>query len=170
MCKKGGAIVAYKARLEKIKAASALCEALWRGARMLAVSSHSGRELQRRLRHAGVDEATAAEAVERLRERGLIREESDAVRLAERCVRKGWGPRRVLSELFAKGYGEAAQKEARTYLESVDFNEVCLDVLKKVRVPERSDRAALQKLQASLLRRGFLPSTIREALQAYFER
>ncbi len=151
--------------LEQFTAASSLCHALERGARMLSASTHSGKELTRKLRLAGETQQDAEQAVAALRERGMINEEQDALRLAERCVKKGWGPRRVLSELYAKGYGESAQTGARAYLETVDFEDVCDKVLAKVRLPAAGDRTALQKLQASLLRRGFLPSTIRECIK-----
>lgn len=71
--------------------------------RLLAITDRSRVELQRRLEGRGYAPSTAAEAVDRLAVRGWV----DDARLAEDLARRrssyGYGRRRVLADLVARG-------------------------------------------------------------------
>ena len=88
---------------------------------------------------------------------------------ARQNLKKGWGPRRIREDLRAKGFGADALEEAMESLAEVDFAHNCADVIRK-KYGETSaelptDRGERQKMTAALMRLGYDPDHIRDALR-----
>ena len=98
-------------------------------------------------------------------EAGYLRENSAALREAERSVAKLRSRRRVEYDLRAKGY-DASDADVQAYLDEVDFEKVCASYLQKQcrhGMPEGDER---KKLYQKMLAQGFAPSEVRAAFEA----
>ncbi len=140
-------------------------EAYRRGERLLAYSANSERVLITKLRSKGVSAEHAREATRMLAERGFIDDRENVLAEAEKCVKKLWGPRRIMAELSAKGYRGEVLNEARAYLEDVDFSESLAVLIEKKyrRILLAGDEKDMEKTVAALVRYGYTP---RESLSA----
>jgi regulatory protein len=83
-----------------------------RAMRMLAARGRSEKDLARRLKDKGVDEANAREAVERLARAGLVDDASFAKHYARQKASSGHGRRRIAMELARQGVNQALTREA----------------------------------------------------------
>ncbi|MCC6969952.1 MAG: RecX family transcriptional regulator, partial [Phycisphaerales bacterium] len=99
-------VAARAARLERVNAAKAMAM------RRLAARARSRAEMAAWLESKGVDEGIAAEAVERLVEVGLIRDEDVAADEIRRAEAKGLSGRAIAERLRERGVerGEAAEQ------------------------------------------------------------
>lgn len=149
---------------EALEAAAQESEALEKGARLLAYGTCSVAGLTQKLRARGFSSDVAAGAAARLNELGYIDEEQDALRLGERCRRKGWGPRRIFACLWEKGYTRESISRVEEAFSDVDFANDCLAVMKARVAACPVDRTGRQKLSAAMVRQGYSPSDIRRAL------
>lgn len=141
-----------------------LCEACRRGENILGYGANSGKRLEMKLRRKGFDAETAGEAVERLTERGYIDEYSDALRAARRSAAGFHGPRLIASQLIAKGYGRDTVEAVLSSMDDIDFTRLCSDFIRKKYDPFPTERKERDKAFATLMRRGYPSSTLREAL------
>lgn len=141
-----------------------LCEALRRGENILGYGANSKKRLEMKLRHKGFDAETAAEAVGILSERGYINEYSDALRDARRSASGFHGPRLIASQLLEKGYSKETVTSVLCSLGDLDFTRLCADFIKKKYDPFPSEKQERDKAFATLMRRGYPSSTVREAL------
>ncbi len=83
-------------------------QALKKAVNLLSYGDNSAAGLYRKLRRHGYNRESAETAVGRMVEKGYIREEEQAYRLAVSCAtHKLWGRRRILSALREKGYAAA---------------------------------------------------------------
>ena len=83
-------------------------QALKKAVSLLSYGDNSATGLYRKLRRHGYNRESAEAAVGRMVEKGYIREEEQAYRLAVSCAtHKLWGRRRILSALREKGYAAA---------------------------------------------------------------
>lgn len=145
-----------------------ICAAYKRGLYILGYGSCSMRAMVSKLVAKGFDKTDASVAVERLESRGLLVEESNARREAERCAAKLWGETRIASHLRSKGYSGESVKDALFALEDngVDFEENCLKLVESKchggALP--SERSELQKLIASVMRYGYSSGEVKHAL------
>ena len=101
-------------------------------------------------------------AVQMLSDAGYLREESAALREAERSVAKHRSRRRVEYDLQAKGY-DARSSQVQCYLDEVDFDEICRIALgQQCRhgIPEGEER---KKLYQKMLAQGFTSAQVKEA-------
>ena len=89
-----------------------ICAAYKRALYILGYGSCSMRAMVSKLVAKGFDKTDASVAVERLESRGLLNEESNARREAERCAAKLWGETRIASHLHSKGYSGESVKDA----------------------------------------------------------
>ena len=145
----------------------ALEQAVERGLRILGCGGISQRALENRLTQKGVKRQLAKEAAERLAQRGYLNENAQALREAERCVGKLWGPRRIEASLRSKGYSSEVVQRAMYALEGegTDFVHLCAERIRgQKQEPPREPRER-QKWMAALSRYGFSGSEIREALR-----
>ena len=150
---------------DKITYASCVCRAYVKGLTSLSYGDQSVRGLTYKLMQKGCAREHAEIAVQMLSDAGYLREESAALREAERSVAKLRSRRRVEYDLQAKGY-DARSADVRAYLDEVDFDEICrLALAQQCRhgIPEGD---ACKKLQQKMLAQGFTAAQVREAFEA----
>lgn len=145
--------------------AAAFTEAVRMGSRMLAFGAQTKHALEMRLHQKGAKREVAREAVAYLTERGYIVEEADAVREAERNVRKLRGRNRIRSILYEKGYDGDAIAAADAYMDGVDFVDVCRVLIRKRYAALAADPAQHKRMAATLMRNGFTMREIRAAME-----
>ena len=149
---------------DKIAYASQVCRAYVRALTSLSYGDQSARGLTYKLVQKGSAREHAEIAVQMLCDAGYLREDSAALREAERSVAKHRSRRRVEYDLQAKGY-DARGEEVQAYLDEVDFGKVCLVALQKQcrhGLPEGEER---KKLYQKMLSQGFTSSQVREAFE-----
>ena len=147
---------------ERIADASGICRAYIKGLTSLSYGDQSAKGLAYKLVQKGCTRAHAAVAVQMLAEAGYLREDSAALREAERSVAKHRSRRRVEYDLVAKGY-DAHSEDVRAYLDEVDFDEVCTLALQaqcRHGLPEGEER---KKLYHKMLAQGFSSVQVRQA-------
>ena len=123
------------------------------------------RGLTYKLVQKGCSKMHAELAVQMLAQAGYLREDSAALREAERSVAKHRSRRRVEYDLQAKGY-DARGAEVQCYLDEVDFDEICLIALRQQcrhGMPEGEQR---KKLYQKMLAQGFTSGQLKEAFAA----
>ena len=150
--------------VDAIEEASALCEAIRRGLRLLCYGAQSERTLCTKLRARGIAPDTAAEAAAYLRTLGLMDECEDARRIVSACRRKHWGMRRILSHLYEKGYPETVLREMQQELEGEDFVSDCVALIRAKYHAVPGERGERQKMIAALTRYGYGMGEIRRAI------
>ena len=137
---------------------------------VLSYSNVSRRALVEKLRfkhRIGRDEAEAA--VEYAVRRGFLDETSKACRIAESAVRsKLWGRRRIISDLYAKGYPKETAEEAAGAIPDGAYDDALKKLIDKKAKTAPQDGAEYNKLISSLIRLGHDPSAIKEALHDRF--
>ena len=148
-----------------LEAAAQSSGAYGRGLNILGYGANSAKTLQRKLVQKGYDADAAQRAVDTLSERGYLQEERDAVRMAGQILRRGRGLRRILQELRAKGYGDAALRAVSEAFGEEDFVALCADVARKKVRCRPTEREEMQKLAAYLQRCGFESADIRQAMR-----
>ena len=160
-----------KELFDKVSEASRLYSAVRRGTNILGYGACSEKGLTRKLIAKGEDPAVVACAVKELVKRGYIDPHADAAREAEKCARKLWGKRRIVAELYKKGYSEDSVKNALYSLEDneVDFVEICAERIRMTVKELPSDPMAKRKLTMGLQRYGFSLAEIKEAMRVAFK-
>ncbi len=128
-----------------------------------AYSPGSYRGLLRKLVQKGFSRAVAEDAVELVRKKGFVDEESIARRRAELLAGKLWGRAKILSKLREEGFDAEAMSAALEYLGEVDFAENCAALIRKKYGDMPNDRREREKLYASLSRMGYSSSDIKKA-------
>ena len=136
-----------------------------RALRLLAVRPRSRRELEVRLRRSGFEPDEVQEELIRLEAVGLIDDEAFARELAEHHVRsRRSGRRAVVGALAAKGVPRSVIEEAVVGLGEAEGDRAlelaCERASRLVGLP--ADKA-FGRLSSLLMRRGYDPSTAREA-------
>ena len=147
---------------DKIAYASQVCRAYVKGLTSLSYGDQSARGLTYKLMQKGCAKEHAEIAVQMLSDAGYLREESAALREAERSVAKHRSRRRVEYDLQAKGY-DARSEDVQAYLDEVDFDQNCLISLQKQcrhGMPEGEER---KKLYQKMLAQGFTSAQVKEA-------
>jgi regulatory protein len=130
--------------------------ALW----LLSRQAMSRAQLRDRLRRKGADDATIAEVLTRLTQQRFL----DDAALAEQYVAsrsRQKGPRALRLELRRKGVAEAEVEAALSSLSEEAQLTAARALLTKYAWRFKGDRA---KAYAFLLRRGFLPEIVQQAL------
>ena len=136
-----------------------------KGLLLLGYGALSAKATKVKLMQKGFSEEAAESAIEYLIEKKYIDEKRDAVRLSESLIKKKYGRRRILSAISAKGYGEDALASVEEFLESVDFVELCRDLIKIKFKQMPKDRAEMQKAIAKLVALGYNVSEIKSAFR-----
>ena len=140
------------------------------GLRTLSACGASEKHLTEKLRARGHRADVAREAVLDLAARGYLNECEGAVREVERGLAKLWGDRRILMDLHAKGYGEAAMEQARERLCDEDAVTRCAHCLRRLHIACPSDQAQLQRLLARMVRYGYEAHEVKCALTQLFRK
>ena len=146
--------------------AAKLCAAVRRGESILAFAQNSKSALISKLIKRGFDPDIARRAADALCERGYIDDCECIDSEIYRCLRKNWGPKRIMNYLSQKGYCGAALEHAEEYLREVDFNFHCYALIGKKYSGALSDeRAERDRAIAGLIRYGYSFSQVREAIR-----
>ncbi len=147
-----------------------ICAAYKKALSLLSYGSCSKKNLQFKLKSRGFDEDISREVIEMLQNASFVREDETCEREAERCVKKLWGKKRIISHLYSKGFDNEAVKQALLFLEQIDFEENCKVLLlkdyKRRLADAKEDRAAMTKLVAALCRMGYSISEIKSAISS----
>ncbi len=151
---------------DALEAAHKAFAAIKKSISVLSYGANSPKNLKMKLKQKGIDEESADLAVDYALDHGFINERDDALRIAECCVRKNWGAKKIAAHLYSKGYSEEIIREVMMHLDAtVDFGELCYNCARSRcrRMPETP--AEKQKLFAVLSRQGFSASDIRAAFE-----
>lgn len=128
-----------------------------------AYSSRSLVAIEKKLRVKGFGQEARDMAIELIRRKGFVDEDMLAQRRAELLTEKLWGRSRIIMQLRADGFPKTAVASACEYLDTVDFENVCLALIKKKKFSPPSDRREADKAYSSLIRYGHSSSDIRAA-------
>lgn len=134
---------------------------------LLQFSDKSERVLRNKMREKEYSDEIISEALEVLRSGGIINDENLCLRKYLSIANsKLYGPSRIRSELFAKGFTGEDIKNAEN-LADIDFYELCTELCErllsrgKVNLSDRNDR---DKFKAKLARYGYGFDAINHAL------
>lgn len=153
-----------KESLSQIEHADRVSAAYFSACASFAFSPSSLRSLYRKLVTKGFEKNVAQEAIELVRERGFVDEAELALRRAELCVEKRWGPARIYAQLREDGFPESAISYAQEYISRIDFAEICATFIEKKYGEIPGERHAREKMYAALLRYGYSASQIKQAI------
>ena len=137
--------------------------ALRRAFDIIAYGRNSTKVLADKLRHRGFSPEVCRDIAEYMRDNGYIDEDEDASREVDVCVRKLWGPRRILMHLHEKGYDQSAINVAKEYMETLDFVDVCVKCVRAKYKTLPKDEAERKKIISALIRHGFSMNEIKAA-------
>lgn len=143
---------------DRLESMAEMYGAVRKGAYLLSYSASNKSNLKRKLITKGISGENASLAVEYLSDKGYIDELSQVKRLILRMTdRNRYGKRRIISELFAKGYARDIISEA---FDSLD-DEIDFEINKKELVREKfegqdmTDPKVKQKIYSLLRRYGY---------------
>ena len=134
--------------------------------RLLTVRSRTRKELKQRLVAERFSDKVAEQVLERLAATGLIDDKKFAIDRARSMGKgKGWGPRKLRSDLLKKGIENEAIDEA---ISQAYGTQSCTEVMKRLIkkrfgtqvLTQKADRKAKGKAQRFLLGRGFEPDEV----------
>ena len=149
-------------QLRNLKIAASQMSAKMRAVRIVAASSVSKGDLERRLVQKGEDPAQAKAAVAWMSEMSLLDDRSTAQQIVARCISKGYGRARAKQALYEKRipkeYWEDVLKDYPEQLEKI------MDFLDS-RLPEDATPKDVKRAVDALIRRGHSYGTIRRAMQ-----
>ena len=106
-------------------------KALKRAFDIIAYGRNSRKVLEDKLRHRGFSPQIARDIAEYMKNHGYIDEDEDATREVDVCVRKLWGSRRILMHLHQKGYDSETINAAKKYMDTIDFVDVCVKLVRE---------------------------------------
>lgn len=133
-----------------------------KAASLLSAKAMSAGELKRKLTEKGASPLHAEQAVDRLLELGVIDEESYAAMVVRHYGGKGYGRKRVESELYRHMVPREYWEDA---LESLPDTDDTLDKLIRAKLRGgMPDRDGIRKLRDSLCRKGFGWEEVRAAI------
>ena len=150
---------------EAVSREAEVWSAVKRGVALLNYGACSEKALRIKLSAKGFDKEIAAEAVMEISSMGVMNAQRDALREAQKCVAKLWGKRRIVSELFSKGYSSEAVTSAMRELENfgVDYIENCRKLMLKRKTEIADEVRGKQKIFAAMSRYGYSASEINQA-------
>ena len=149
------------AQLQRIRTRSAAALAREQALNLLSLRPHSRKELQDKLVRKGTDPEAAEAAVEWLTEHGYLDDAAYAAAVARHYAKKGYGARRISSELYRRGVARELWDEALGELPGPEGE---IDRFLRSRLKHPEDPAEVRRVSAALSRRGFRWEEIRAAL------
>jgi regulatory protein len=135
---------------------------------MLARRAHTRRELQQKLRKKGFEAQEIGSVLEGLAERGLVDDRKTASSIVRTQSARGRGRGRLASELSAKG---VSREDAAAAMDELDPADESASLTRLLARKDRSlsasltPRARSKKLFDHLVRRGYSPGAVLEALR-----
>ncbi len=149
-------------QLSALRQAAGAMSAKMRAVRIIAATSVSKKDLEKRLIHKGEDPKQAKEAVQWMTDLKLVDDRATAEQIVGSCIRKGYGVARAKQALYEKQIPKQYWEEALTdYPDQMDAVVAYLNS----HVPEDGDAKAVKKAIDALLRRGHSYGVIRRALE-----
>lgn len=150
--------------LEALEEIAAVTEAIKRSLSILAYGANSPQTLKIKLVKRGIAPGVALKAIEYLINNNYIRVESDAMRLAERCLNKRWGLTRILAYLKGRGFDEKTVFSVEESYADFDFSEPCEQLIRDGYLPLPTDLKAKSRMISSLTSMGYTISEIKTAI------
>ena len=148
--------------LGNLKMAAGQMSAKMRAVRIVAASSVSKGDLERRLVRKGEDPAQAKAAVAWMSDMSLLDDSSMAQQIIARCISKGYGRARAKQVLYEKRIPREFWDDAlKDYPEQLDK---IMDFLES-RLPDDATEKDVKRVIDALVRRGHSYGTIRRAMQ-----
>jgi regulatory protein len=134
---------------------------------MLAAADHSGAEVQRRLERKGFNPDAAGDTVADLETQGWVDDARFAGDLAQQRLARGYGRRRVIADLVARGVDHDAVNDAVAGVGAgqVEAARAATARLRRGHAAGPLDQAEVRRLYAALQRRGFDSADIRTVLR-----
>ncbi len=154
---------------DDVSYASQVWAATKKGVVILGYGAVSPRGMKTKLISKGFDKTVAEDAARELVAMGLIKPFDDASEIARRCASKLWGKKRIISELYAKGFSSDAVNAALCSLEDeeVDFVQNCSRLIGKRYGEIPADPSGRKKMFAALCRYGYSSGEIKQAIDLY---
>ncbi|MBQ9760735.1 MAG: RecX family transcriptional regulator [Clostridia bacterium] len=149
-----------------LECAAEECRAIRAGENLLSYGSNSVQRLTQKLMQRGFSRAVAANAAQKLCERGLIDEDAQVRREVEKCLCKLWGASRIRTHLWSRGFATESLSALPEMLAEVDFVANCQKMIQKHYGEPPVDRDELRRMIASLSRYGYSIGEIRAAIAA----
>lgn len=150
------------AQFQNLKIAAGEMSAKMRAVRIVAASSVSKGDLERRLVQKGEDPTQAKAAVAWMSEMSLLDDSVMAQQIVARCIAKGYGRARAKQALYEKRIPKEYWDDAlENYPEQLDK---IMDFLESHLPDDASDKDVKRAVDA-LVRRGHSYGTIRRAMQ-----
>ncbi len=143
---------------DRLESMSQMYDAIRKGAYLLSYSASNKSNLKRKLVSKGISDENALLAVEYLSDKGYIDELSQVKRLILRMAEKNrYGKRRIVSELYAKGYAREIISEAFESVEDeIDFESNKKELVRmKFEGQNVKDPKVKQKIYSLLRRYGY---------------
>ena len=153
----------------KLKEAADRTAALREASRMIGYGEKSRRDILKKLRTKQIDKDAAEWAVDVLEKNGYINEDGACRRIAESAVAtKHYGRRRVLEYLLSHGYDREAAESAVDGIDAADYSAALeYNIAHKFPDIKEYDIKEKQKAYAALMRLGFSPDEIADAIRGY---
>lgn len=138
-------------------------KALKRAFDIISYGRNSKKVLEDKLRHRGFSPEICHDIAEYMKNHGYIDEDEDANREVDLCVKKLWGSRRILMHLHQKGYDSSTINAAKEYMDTIDFVDVCVKLVRTKYRTLPKEESERQKVIAAIIRHGFSMSEIKAA-------
>ncbi len=152
-----------EAQFQKLKTAAGQMSAKMRAVRIVAASSVSKQDLQRRLVQKGEDPDQAKQAVEWMTELHLVDDRQTAQQIVQQCIRKGYGLSRAKQALYEKRIPKDYWQDVlEDYPDQLDAIENYL----RNHLKDANDPKQLRKVMDALVRKGHNYGRIKQALNA----
>ena len=135
-----------------------------RALNLLTLRPHSQKELLDKLLRKGADPAAAEATVCWLSEHGYLNDASYASSVARHYAKKGYGVKRITSELFRRGIPRELWEDALSELPETD-DELGRLLRSRLKHPDNPDE--VRRVSAALSRRGYSWEEIRKALNRF---
>lgn len=150
-----------EAQMQKLQVSAGEMSAKMRAVRIVAASSVSKQDLQRRLIQKGENPDQAKQAVQWMAELHLVDDQQTAKQIVQRCIHKGYGVARAKQALYEKRIPKEYWEEALAeYPDQLDAIEAFL----RSHLQSADDQKQLRKTVDALLRKGHSYSRIKQAL------
>lgn len=153
--------VLEEAQLRLIQEKSAAAFAREHALNLLALRPHSQKELLDKLIRKGTDPDAAEAAIEWLSQHGYLDDATYAGSVVRHYAKKGYGAKRISSELYRRGIARELWDEALKEMPEPDGE---LDRFLRNRLRNPDDPNEVRKVTAALSRRGYNWDEIRSAL------
>ena len=150
-----------EAQFQKLKTAAGQMSAKMRAVRIVAASSVSKQDLQRRLVQKGENPEQAQEAVQWMSDLNLLDDARVAEQVVARCISKGYGLSRAKQALFEKKVPKQYWEDA---LADYPDQSEKIETYLQSHLDADSDQKDVKKAIDALLRRGHSYAVVRRVL------